>query len=534
MSTSMEAVNVIWVLGCTICVFLMQAGFCCLEAGMVRSKNSINVAIKNVADLCVAVPMFWLVGYGLMFGHSFLGFLGTSGFASTPSTPLDTAILLFQMAFCGTVITIVSGAVAERMKFGGYLIVSLVLSGVIYPIAGHWAWGSLVSTESAGWLEQIGFIDFAGSGVVHAIGGCVGLAAIVIIGPRRGRFEGAGADFNGHNLPMSALGLLLLWVGWFGFNGGSVLRWDNSVPQILVNTMMGAASGGAAAMLLACVRSQRILVLNVQNGVLAGLVSFTASCHVLSVPAATLSGAIGCVVALGTDRVLQRFRIDDVVKAVPVHAVAGIWGLLSVALLGNSDAWGTGLSRLEQFIAQITGAAAIVLWSFSAGYVFLNLVNRFYPLRVSHEAERLGLNVSEHGASYELLDLMNEMDEQRRRGDFSQPVSVASHSEVGQVAAQYNRVLATVNKDREELVSARNEAKLSAEHVTFMNNKMEKKVAELEQFNELAVGRELRMIDLKQEVNDLLSGNGKPEKYETDSDLDALHSAATSVEDFHA
>ncbi len=516
MSEAIDSINVLWVLGCTAAVFLMQAGFCCLEAGLVRAKNSINVAIKNVVDLCVSGLMFWLVGYALMFGTSFHGLFGGSGFCMSTRGMTESAFFLFQLAFCGTVITIVSGAVAERMQFSGYVIVSLALAGFIYPIIGHWAWGGLSTGTAAGWLEQLGYVDFAGSGVVHAVGGWVALAAALVLGPRQGRFEDTSQSFQGHNLPMSALGVLLLWVGWFGFNGGSTLEFNESVPRILINTAMGAAGGGALALAVSWLQTGRADVCDMQNGILAGLVSITASCHVISVPAAVCIGAVGSIIAMAGCRLLIRWRIDDVVSAVPVHAFAGVWGVLAVALFGDPSAWGTGHGRLAQFLVQLTGAATIFGWAFAVGYSLLRVINYFHPLRVPAESERLGLNVSEHDASYELLDLLTEMESHRQSGDFTLPTTVVSQTEVGQIAEQYDRVLDAVNTDRVKLLEANRQIQRSTIDAETMRDRLQEKVAELEEFNRCAVGRELRMVELKQEINSLLVRFGESPQYEID------------------
>ncbi len=253
MGSAAQSIDTIWVLICTILVILMQAGFTCLESGMVRAKNSINVAVKNVMDFCVAGLGFWLVGFGLMFGASAAGFFGLSGFAFQSGGANASAgmawvmvFFFFQLAFCSTATTIVAGAVAERMSFRGYLITAAVLSMAIYPVFGHWAWGGILAGEAAGWLELRGFIDFAGSTVVHSIGGWIALAAILVMGARIGRFGPDGGRIEPHDMPMATLGMFLLWIGWFGFNGGSTLALDASVPFILVHTMLAAAALAAS------------------------------------------------------------------------------------------------------------------------------------------------------------------------------------------------------------------------------------------------------------------------------------------------
>ena len=434
-------------MGCAALVMLMQGGFCFLESGLSRAKNSINVAIKNLVDFCIAASIFWVVGFGLMFGESWRGLIGGSGFMiSEAAGPWMLAFFLFQMVFCGTATTIISGAIAERMRFRGYVVVSLVVSGVLYPVFGHWAWNGAVAGDATGWLNQQGFIDFAGSTVVHSLGGWVALAAILLIGPRIGRFENAKKPLHGHNLPMATLGVLLLWFGWFGFNGGSTFAANEQVPLILVNTNLAAAFGGVASLVFAYWLERRPDVGQTMNGVVAGLVAITASCHIVSPAAAVIIGFVGGLFCSITTHLLPKLHIDDVIGAVPAHAVAGAWGTLAVALFASVDAFG-GLTRWEQFFVQAQGVAICFVWAFGGGYACLWLINRTLPLRVSREHELIGLNVSEHGASTELLDLLGEMHIHRLDGDFSRPVPVEPHTEVGQIAAEYNQVLDRVNAE---------------------------------------------------------------------------------------
>jgi ammonium transporter, Amt family len=530
MADTTTVINTMWVLGCTMAVFLMQAGFCCLETGLVRSKNSINVAIKNLVDICVSACMFWLVGFGIMFGVSSAGLFGTSDFCFESVSASKSAFLLFQVAFCGTAATIVSGAVAERMRFIGYLLVTVVVSGLIYPVSGHWAWGGLMSGEASGWLERLGYIDCAGSSVVHAVGGSVALAAILIIGPRQGRFAGDAKLFHGHNLPISALGVLILWVGWFGFNGGSTLAMNDQVPQIMINTGLGAAAGGIGTLAIVWLLTRRADIYAVQNGILAGLVSVTACCHVVGPGAAILIGMIGGWVAAAGAQLLERLQLDDVVCAVPVHGVAGIWGVLAVAFFGAPSEFALEMSRWDQLLVQLTGVGAIVGWSFTAGFGCLWLINQFVPLRVSAEDERVGLNVSEHAASYELLDLLTEMEMQRQSGNFTQPTTIVSETEVGQIAAQYNRVLDAVNQERASLLEANRHITEAGNSVAAMHRELRDKVVELEEFNSCVVGRELRMIELKREVNELAEQLGRETPYDVDPDDEFSASATEGVE----
>ncbi|NWH08454.1 MAG: ammonium transporter [Alphaproteobacteria bacterium] len=432
----------------------MQGGFLCLETGFVRAKNGINVAVKNVLDFCIAALLFWAIGFGLMFGDSWGGFVGVSAFFFDPGAGTSVlrgdvliAFFFFQMAFCGTATTIVLGAVAERMSFRGYVLVSALLSGLIYPVFGHWAWGGAEVASPSGWLAKLGFIDFAGSTVVHSMGAWVSLAAIIILGPRIGRYGEKEHRIEGHNIPYAGLGVMLLWFGWFGFNGGSTLAFNDKVAMIIVHTTLAGAAGGVGGLVLSWSFYRRSDVPAILNGVIAGLVGITACCHVVDMGGAILVGATSSAAALLAQRLLDRLHIDDTVGAAPAHLAAGIWGTLCVALVGDPGAFGTGHDALTQLGVQAIGIGAAAAIGFGVSFPVLWLANRFHPLRVPVRAERVGLNVAEHGASSALLDLLAVMESQRMRGDFSDPVPVEPHTEAGEIAAQYNRVLERFNDE---------------------------------------------------------------------------------------
>ena len=437
-----------WLLTSAFLVFLMQAGFLCLESGKVRSKNSINVAAKNISDFIVAVAVYWILGFALMFGDSFHGLFGTSEFFfGDEQTPFQLSFFVFQVMFCGTAATLLSGAVAERMTFEGYIYGTLILSAVIYPISGHWAWSSIYTENNIGWLEGIGFVDFAGSTVVHSVGGSVALAAILIIGPRLGRFDTDKKFPQGGNLPIAALGVLLLWLGWFGFNGGSTLVLNDQVPLIILNTCISAAFGGLIASVIHFYHHRFIDVSYILNGVIAGLVAITACCHSVTPKEAMIIGlGAGIVVYYGTIGI-EKLKIDDAIGVVPAHLFAGIWGTLSVALFSDLSILNTGLSRLEQFNSQLIGVLSIFVFSFIASYVLFKVINIFSPLRVSAKNEAVGMNISEHRASTELIDLLGSMHVQQTEGKFSDSVPEEPFTEVGQIAKQYNKVIKRVNRE---------------------------------------------------------------------------------------
>ncbi|MEL6815251.1 MAG: ammonium transporter, partial [Cyanobacteria bacterium J06598_3] len=451
--------DTLWLVGCSGLVLLMQPGFMCLESGLTRSKNSINVALKNLADLGISVCFFWSFGFALMFGSSLMGpmgswrgWIGTSGFfLHVEKMPQLAAFFIFQMMFCGTATTIVSGALAERLKFSGYLIITMLISGVVYPIFGHWVWNGLDVGERYGWLSQLGFVDFAGSSVVHGVGGWVSLAALLIVGPRLGRFTAQKNKIHGSNLPFSVLGVMLLWVGWLGFNGGSTYALTDQIPAIIVHTVMAGAAGMIAAAMLGWQQSRTLAPETLINGSLAGLVSITACCNVVSTPVSVLVGAMGGMVMLLATQLMVRCGIDDGVDAVAIHGFSGTWGVLAVALFGDLELIGTGLGRHQQLWVQLLGVGVAFLWSFGLTYLVLSCLNRFFPLRVSAEAEEMGLNVSEHRAKTEVYDLFEVMDRQARTQDFSLRVPESPFTRVGKIAYHYNRVMASLESSAQAL-----------------------------------------------------------------------------------
>ena len=449
--------DIFWVLVCAGFVFLMQGGFLCIEAGMTRSKNNINVALKNLADLGLSVVLYWAVGYGLMFGVTHNGWIGFSDFMPNldAGNAWFAAFLLFAAMFCGTAVTIISGAVAERMRFASYLCVAAVVSGFIYPVFGHWVWHGVDTGATTGWLASRGFVDFAGSTVVHSVGGWSALSLLFIIGPRLGRFSPVRPPrrISGANLPMATLGVVLLWFGWFGFNGGSTLAMDERVPGIIANTVFAGGAGLVTALGCGWLIHKRADVSLTLNGPLAGLVSITAGAFAVTTPAAVLIGAIGGGVMVAVDRLLERLQIDDAVGAVPVHLGAGIWGTVAVAVFADLTVLGTNLTRIEQLQAQLEGIVVCGVWTLAVTTLVFRAIDRVTPLRVAVEHEEIGLNVSEHGATTELLDLFRVMDDQARTGRLDLRVPVEPFTEIGQIAQRYNMVIQSL-----ERVTARSEA----------------------------------------------------------------------------
>ena len=476
--------DISWILICAGLVFLMQPGFMCLESGLTRTKNSINVAVKNLSDFGISGFLFWCFGFGLMFGASHWGWWGADGFlfSVNPDDPRGAAFFLFETMFCSTATTIVAGAVAERLQFGAYGTIVVLVSGLIYPLFGHWAWNGIEFGEAIGWLRQLGFVDLSGSTVVHSVGAWVSLAALVVIGPRTGRYssEGKAHKIHGSNLPISVLGVMLLWFGWLGFNGGTILTFDERIAGIMVNTVMAGVAGMLTMMTISRVRTGITQPESLINGSIAGLVAITASCHVVTTPAAVIIGAIGSIVASLTPTLLEYYRIDDAVDAISVHGASGMWGTLAVALFGQRELIGTGLSPVNQLLVQFLGVGVCFAWAFGVSYLILRGINRVWPLRVSIEDEEVGLNYAEHKAKTDAYDLLNVMDKQSLTKDFSLRVPVDRFTEVGHIATRYNQVMEALEGYAHQLED------LNVQ----LESKVQERTAELAQANE-----ELKQLD---------------------------------------
>ncbi|MBE9043109.1 ammonium transporter [Pleurocapsales cyanobacterium LEGE 10410] len=447
--------NYLWLIFSTFLVFLMQPGFMCLESGLTRSKNSINVAIKNLIDFSISVILFWAVGYGMAFGTSIAGIVGSDHFFFNPESvsPRGIIFFIFEMMFCSTAATIVSGATAERLRFRSYAIVTIIISGLIYPSFSHWVWNSSGLSDSLGYLENIGFIDFAGSTVVHSLGGWVALAVIVVVGSRTGRFDRSGKPrhIHGSNLPFSVLGVMLIWLGWLGFNGGSVLALTSNVASIILNTILAGAAGTICAGLISWHRSKTYKVEVLINGSLAGLVAITASCNAVSAPLAIVIGSIGGIISILVSYWLRCWQIDDAVDAIPVHLGGGIWGTIAVALYANPEVLNTGLSRTNQLLVQLLGITICGVWAFGITWVLLKVINRLTPLRVSLADEERGLNISEHYAKNTVYEMLRIMNRQAAERDLSLRVPVEPFTEIGHVANRYNQVIDSLEESTQQL-----------------------------------------------------------------------------------
>lgn len=401
------ALDTVWVIFAAVLVFFMQAGFAMVESGMTRSKSAVNIMMKNMMDLSIGTISFWAIGFAIMFGNG-NGFFGFSGFfvdsskaaaygsLSWTSVPVMAAFI-FQAVFAATAATIVSGAVAERIKFSSYMILSALITIVIYPISGHWGWGG-------GWLSELGFTDFAGSTIVHSVGGFSALAAVVVLGARKGKFDKNGnvRPIPGHNIPLATLGVLILWMGWYGFNPGSTMGADaGAIGHIAVTTTLSAGAASLVAFFVTLRLYKRADVGMTLNGALAGLVGITAGCADTTPVGALMIGIISGAIVVYSVKVFDKLRIDDPVGAISVHGVCGAVGTLLLGFFHSSNGvfyaeGGAGWSFLG---IQALGVVAIGLWAFVSSLVLVKLVDMIFGIRVSEEDEVMGLDFSEHGAS---------------------------------------------------------------------------------------------------------------------------------------
>ncbi|MBT8762612.1 ammonium transporter [Desulfohalobiaceae bacterium Ax17] len=410
-SLSQANANILWTLIAAVLVMFMQAGFAMVECGFTRAKNAANILMKNALDFSVGAIVFFLFGFAIMFGTDIGGFIGSSGFAlsgynaTTPDGQWALTFWFFQSVFAATAATIVSGGIAERTKFPAYILVSLFVTAIIYPISGHWAWGSLwLGDPAAGWLEGMGFADFAGSTVVHSVGGWVALAGAIVVGARKGKYgpDGASRAIPGHNIPLAALGVFILWFGWFGFNPGSTTTADGTIGYIAVNTNLAAAAGVLGSMLAAWIKFGKPDASFTLNGALAGLVAITAGCYEVSPIGSIIIGFLaGILCVISVEFIDKVLKVDDPVGAVSVHGVCGAFGTICVGIFaapGYGDItgllYGGGFAPLW---AQIIGVAAVFIWAFGAGFILFKVVDLIMGVRASEEEELKGLDITEHG-----------------------------------------------------------------------------------------------------------------------------------------
>ena len=400
--------NNLWLLIATILVIFMNEGFAMVEAGMCRSKNAVNILAKNLFVFALAVTSYWFIGYSLMYGGSVAdGWLYFGGLFFDPTVTADmvtdaglvpTVDFLFQSAFAGTAATIVSGLVAERVKFGEFVVFAVVLTAFIYPIAGSWKW-------NGGWLDSLGFVDFAGSSIVHSVGAWAGLVGAMLLGPRIGKYsDGKPQAMPGHNMAIATLGALVLWIGWYGFNPGSQLAMDQWVPYVAVTTTLAAAAGAIGATIVSTLTSGKPDLTMIINGILAGLVSITAGCGDMTLAGAWFAGLVGGIIVVFSVAALDAAEIDDPVGAFSVHGVCGVWGTVVIGLWGTAvqgDGAGMGLFNgggITLLLVQALGAAAYAIWTLVTCWIAWSVIGGLFGgIRVSEEEETQGLDIGEHG-----------------------------------------------------------------------------------------------------------------------------------------
>ncbi|WP_299889019.1 ammonium transporter [uncultured Lacinutrix sp.] len=401
--------NNVWMMICTALVFFMHLGFSFLEIGLTRQKNTINILFKNIFIICVGLLLYCLVGFNLMYPGDFNGFLGFAGFGLDAPLNTEGALdltyntgytywtdFLFQGMFAATAATIVSGAVAERIKLGPFMIFVIVYVGIVYPIAGSWKWG-------AGWLDKLGFYDFAGSTLVHSVGGWAALIAVWLLGARIGKFKnGKVLVILGHNIPLATAGVLILWLGWFGFNGGSVLSANPELTSLtLVTTSLAAAAGGVGSFIISTLAYKNYDLTMFLNGILGGLVGITAGADQMSPTDAILIGVIAGGLIVAAVALIDKLRLDDPVGAIAVHLICGIWGTLAVGIFGK-------LASGTQFLYQLTGVGAYAVFCLFTSFIILFTLKKTIGIRVSEREELEGLDGHEHGMNAYSDFRMNE------------------------------------------------------------------------------------------------------------------------------
>lgn len=392
------AVDTIWVLLAAILIFMMQTGFAMVEAGFTRAKNTANILMKNILDFCFGTLLFWILGFGIMFGTDTANGLIGNPFGNTaaPDNIPLLAFVVFQTMFCATTATIVSGAVAERTRFSAYFVYCISISAIVYPISGHWTWGG-------GWLAEIGFHDFAGSAVVHSLGGWLALVGAMVVGPRIGKYKnGTAHPILGHNLTLATLGVFILWIGWFGFNPGSTtgiatVEAQNTASLAFMNTNIAAATGALSSLLLAWKRYGKPSLSLSLNGILAGLVGITAGCDAVTPTGAACIGIIcGATMVFAVAFFDNIAKIDDPVGAISVHGVCGTLGTILTGLFATDGGlfYGGGVKFL---CIQSVGALCYVLWAVVCGFAIFGLINKIIGMRVDKRIEEDGLDFYEHG-----------------------------------------------------------------------------------------------------------------------------------------
>ncbi|WP_419767222.1 ammonium transporter [Arcobacter sp.] len=452
----MTSIDLLWILLCGFLVFMMQLGFALVETGTVRTKNTINVAMKNLIDTVFSIIFFWIIGFGIMFGTDSLGLIGQDKFLIDGLNLEENGIFFFQAMFAATAITIISGAVAERIKFTSYIVVSITVSAIIYPIFGHWAW------NDNGWLHELGFIDFAGSTVVHSLGAWIGLAGTIILGPRLGKFKKNDKIkyFAPSNHNFIVFGVFILFFAWFGFNAGSLLKFNFSVTSILLNTLLSAVFGGFGAWTITLYNKEKVDVELFSFGIIAGLVGITAGCYELTIAQSAFVGFISAYVMHYSDQFLiKKLKVDDPLSVVSIHGFVGAWGTIAVGLLGKLP---EGFTRVHFIYIQTLGVLVAFVFAFTLGLVLFYFLYRINLLRVSKKHEVLGLNRSEHNAKLPWVDTIESIVNIMKTGNLQKKIHEERDTEVGIVAKFFNHLLVILRDKNAKLTTTNNNLRTKA------------------------------------------------------------------------
>ncbi|MGE4382027.1 MAG: ammonium transporter [Arcobacter sp.] len=454
---SFNEINLLWILVSAFLVFMMQLGFSLVETGVVRSKNTINVAMKNLIDTVFSIIFFWLFGFGLMFGMDSFGLIGIDKFLIDGKDLQLNGFFFFQAMFAATAITIVSGAVAERIKFNGYIVVAIIVSSIIYPIFGHWAW------NDNGWLKELGFIDFAGSTVVHSVGAWIGLAGAIVLGPRLGKFrKNKTIYFAPSNHNFIVFGVFILFFAWFGFNAGSLLEFKPEVTSILLNTLLAGVFGGLSAWIITLFSKEKVGVEIFSFGIIAGLVGITAGCYEFNAIQSAFVGFISSFIMHFTDIFLtKKLKIDDPLSVVSIHGFVGVWGTIAVGIFANLP---ENFTRLHFIYVQTLGVFVAFIFSFSFGLLVFLFLKKVNLLRVRKKHEVLGLNRSEHNAKLPWVDTIQSIIQIMKTGNLDKKIYEERDTEIGIVSRFFNYLLSILKEKNAELKKSNKNLSVKAYH----------------------------------------------------------------------
>lgn len=454
---SFNEINLLWILVSAFLVFMMQLGFSLVETGVVRSKNTINVAMKNLIDTVFSIIFFWLFGFGLMFGMDSFGLIGIDKFLIDGKDLQLNGFFFFQAMFAATAITIVSGAVAERIKFNGYIVVAIIVSSIIYPIFGHWAW------NDNGWLKELGFIDFAGSTVVHSVGAWIGLAGAIVLGPRLGKFrKNKTIYFAPSNHNFIVFGVFILFFAWFGFNAGSLLEFKPEVTSILLNTLLAGVFGGLSAWIITLFSKEKVGVEIFSFGIIAGLVGITAGCYEFNTVQSAFVGFISSFIMHFTDIFLtKKLKIDDPLSVVSIHGFVGVWGTIAVGIFANLP---ENFTRLHFIYVQTLGVFVAFIFSFSFGLLVFLFLKKVNLLRVRKKHEVLGLNRSEHNAKLPWVDTIQSIIQIMKTGNLDKKIYEERDTEIGIVSRFFNYLLSILKEKNAELKKSNKNLSVKAYH----------------------------------------------------------------------